>query len=109
MSRRALAIFAMLSPWLCGCGTVYDGVAGPLTDQIYYRGVTFDVGCAIGGNPLAVADLPLSLVADTVMVPSLAYRQRINPRPSTFLVPEVTHRDSDKNDGDSSPLAISAR
>lgn len=76
-----LIFLAMCGLSLSGCGTLSDAICGPFTDQVCYRGVTMDVGAAVAGGPgiLAVADLPFSAVADTVMVPYLAYHKLTDP------------------------------
>lgn len=79
--RSKLAILSIIGLSFAGCGTFSDAICGPLTDQVYYRGVAFDVGAAMEGGPavLAAADIPFSAVADTVMVPYLAYHKLTDP------------------------------
>src|SRR4051794_32271085 len=61
-----------------GCGTLADMLAGPINDQVYYRGVTTDLEVIKEGGllPLLVLDLPFSALADTVLLPFQAYWQK---------------------------------
>src|SRR5262249_58555266 len=68
---------------LTGCGTFSDAVCGPVGpgyDYAYYRGVRFDALAVKEGGPMVLmaADMPLSAIADTVLVPFIAYNQLIN-------------------------------
>jgi hypothetical protein len=56
-------------------------MCGPITDHTYYRGVRFDVMAAQEGgtHTLMAADIPLSAVVDTALLPYLAYRELTDP------------------------------
>lgn len=77
--NRSHVILALLAPLLsCGCGTLSDMTCGPGGGGPYYRGVRMDAMAIREGHPLApllVADLPVSAVADTAMVPYVAYKR----------------------------------
>lgn len=91
MLRTTLVTLATCSLLLNGCGTFSDALCGPINDHVYYRGVRLDLEAANEGGPmvLMVADIPFSAVADTLLVPYLAYRERTNPpRQRLDLVPE---------------------
>lgn len=81
MTRIALVILAACSLTLSSCGTFADAMSGPVNDHVYYRGVRLDVTAAKEGGPtsLMAADIPLSAVADTFLVPYLAYHQLTDP------------------------------
>jgi uncharacterized protein YceK len=81
--RSLLVILALVSLTLAGCGTFADAMCGPINDHIYYRGVRLDVAAIQEGGPkvLLAADLPFSAVADTLLVPSIAYRELTTPPP----------------------------
>jgi uncharacterized protein YceK len=81
-------LFPLLAPsllfLLTGCGTYSDAMCGPVGpgyDYAYYRGVRFDALAVKEGGPkvLMAADIPLSAIADTVLVPFIAYDQLTNP------------------------------
>jgi uncharacterized protein YceK len=76
--RKSLVVYAFL---LSGCGTFADAMCGPVTDHVYYRGVRFDALAVSEGGPqvLMAADMPISAVADTLLVPYLAYHQMTDP------------------------------
>jgi uncharacterized protein YceK len=79
MDRILLATFALLCAVACsGCGTFSDMICGPGGGSPFYRGVQMDVGGIRQGVPFApllAADLPFSAVADTAMVPYIAYKR----------------------------------
>jgi uncharacterized protein YceK len=56
-------------------------MAGPVAvsghDHVFYRGVRLDVEGAKEGGPMVLmaADIPFSAVADTLLVPYLAYHK----------------------------------
>ena len=81
MLRSMLVILAICSLWLSGCGTFSDAMCGPITDHAFYRGVRFDVEAVKEGGPMALmaGDIPLSAVADTLLVPYLAYHELADP------------------------------
>lgn len=81
MSRSMLAVLAGCGLSLAGCGTFSDAICGPLNDQVYYRGVSLDITAAMEGRPLLAADVPLSFVADTALLPVEAYQEWKHPRP----------------------------
>jgi hypothetical protein len=61
-----------------------DAVSCPYGDHVYYRGVRFDVDAVKGDGPLVLmADVPFSLVADTLLVPYLAYQELTDPPPQS--------------------------
>jgi uncharacterized protein YceK len=63
---------------LSGCGTFSDMICGPGGGGLYYRGVRLDAMVIRDRHPLAplmAADLPFSAVADTAMIPYIAYKQ----------------------------------
>jgi uncharacterized protein YceK len=82
--RSTFIVLAICSLSLSGCGTA----VGQLVDQKgddFYLGVQLDAAAAGAGGPLAVAavaDLPLSAVADTILVPSVVYHKLSNLRSS---------------------------
>lgn len=80
--RSMQIIPAICALSLCVCGTFSDAVCGPISDHVYYRGVRFDIQAAKEGGPKRrmAADLPLSAVADTLMVPYLAYHELTDPQ-----------------------------
>ena len=102
MKRLALAILAICSLSFSGCGTFYDGLCGPGTDHIYYRGVRFDIlvvqegGLKGGLKVFMAADIPFSFVADTLRVPFIAYDHMKNPRPKLSELREANRRKSEK-------------
>jgi uncharacterized protein YceK len=84
MARITLVLLALGSVAVSGCGTFSDSMYGPVNDQAYYRGVAFDVAAVKEGGPsvFMAADVPLSLVADTMLIPIIAGGQltgSINP------------------------------
>jgi uncharacterized protein YceK len=86
MLQSRLVLVAIGSLSLGGCGTFSDKMCGPANDHVFYRGVRFDVEAIKEGGPriLMVADIPFSAVADTLLVPSLAYQELTDP-PSRTL------------------------
>ena len=82
MLRPALAILAIHSLSLTGCGTFSDRMCGPINDHVYYRGVRLDVQAVKEGGPkvLMAADIPFSAITDTVSVPFIAYQELTGPR-----------------------------
>jgi uncharacterized protein YceK len=83
MKKTAL-LMAICAPLVAGCGTFADAFAGPADDHLYYRGVRMDVAAVKSGVPIMALDLPLSACADTLLIPSIAYRQ--------ITEPEAKHR-----------------
>jgi uncharacterized protein YceK len=81
MLKSRLIVLAVGSLPLIGCGTFSDALCGPANDHVFYRGVRFDVEAIKEGGPiiLMVADIPFSAVADTLLVPSLAYQELTDP------------------------------
>jgi uncharacterized protein YceK len=81
MSRPLTTVLALGSLALGGCGTFSDGVCGPIDDHAYYRGVRLDVAGVKEGGPMTLmaADIPFSAVADTLLVPYIAYQQLTEP------------------------------
>ena len=79
--RSILAILAICSISLSGCGNFSDAMCGPVTDDVFYRGVRFDVGAVKEGGRLTLlaADIPFSAVADTILLPVLAYGELTQP------------------------------
>jgi uncharacterized protein YceK len=71
MSRSMLAILVVCSFSLIGCGTCSDMFCGPIDNHNFYRGVRMDIEAAQNGgaDTLMLADIPLSAVADTLLVP----------------------------------------
>ena len=106
MSRCLLAVLAACSLSLCGCGTLSDAMCGPITDQVYYRGVTMDIGAAKEGRPLFAADIPLSFVADTLLVPTEAYQEWQHPRAHLDLWRTETEQKSADKSADDSPKSV---
>jgi uncharacterized protein YceK len=80
-----LAILAVCGLSLTGCGTFGDAICGPISDQVYYRGVSMDLAATFEGMPWVAADIPLSFVADTVLLPSQSYQEWKHPRPHMDL------------------------
>jgi uncharacterized protein YceK len=81
MARAGLVIAVVWSLTLSGCGTFSDAMCGPINDHVYYRGVRLDVQAARegGSNVLMAADIPLSAIVDTLLVPYLAYHELTEP------------------------------
>ncbi len=79
--RFLLTILALGSVSLSGCGTFSDAMYGPVDDHVFYRGLRLDAQAVKEGGPkvLMAADIPLSAVADTLLVPYLAYRELKDP------------------------------
>jgi hypothetical protein len=52
-------------------------MCGPVNDHVFYRGVRLDVAAVREGGSMALmaADIPFSAVADTQLVPYLAYHE----------------------------------
>lgn len=75
-------ILAICCVSFSGCGTLSDRWNPPLTDDVFYRGVQFDVDAVKEGGPkiLMAADIPFSAVADTLLAPFDAYWELIMPR-----------------------------
>jgi uncharacterized protein YceK len=84
MARAALIILAIGLPLLSGCGTFADAMAGPADDHLYYRGVRLDLAAAKEGAAIMALDLPFSACADTILAPSIAFRQMTDPRGTKF-------------------------
>jgi uncharacterized protein YceK len=102
MSRCLLAAIAVCSLSLSGCGTFSDAICGPLNDQVYYRGVSEDISGAAAGYLFYAADITLSFVADTVLLPSEAYQEWKHPRPHLDLWrTETEQKAADKTPDDS--------
>jgi uncharacterized protein YceK len=86
MLRSMLAILAICSLSLSGCGTFSDAMCGPVNDHLFYRGVRMDVAAVKEGGPMTLmaADIPFSAVADTLLVPYLAYQELTDPPRGTL-------------------------
>jgi uncharacterized protein YceK len=75
MPRPAVVIvLAMVTVSIAGCGTSSDAMCGPIGEgPRFYRGVWTDAQAVRQFSPLAcplfVADMPLSAVADTLLIP----------------------------------------
>lgn|SRR5689334_6714318 len=84
MRRLTFAVVGVgcLSP--AGCGTFSDALCGPADGRTYYRGVRLDIEAAKEGGPMALmaADIPLSAVADTLLIPYYARRGPLGPPPA---------------------------
>jgi uncharacterized protein YceK len=81
--RSTLVILAICGVSLSGCGTAVGALLDP-DGQHFYNGVRTDAAVAVSGDPIglaAVADLPFSAVADTLLVPSVAVNKLTAPRP----------------------------
>ncbi len=83
MARLTPLLVTMLLFSVTGCGTFSDALCGPCRpgyNYPYYRGVRFDALCVKegGANTLMAADMPLSAIADTALVPFIAYDQLTN-------------------------------
>jgi len=81
MLRPILALFAVGSLGLAGCGTFADAMCGPVDDHVYYRGVRLDVRAITEDHRwttkvLMAADIPFSAVADTLLIPHYARLHR---------------------------------
>jgi uncharacterized protein YceK len=119
--KTVAATLALLAVSLSGCGTFNDAICGPLHSVPFYSGVQFDVEMAIRGGdglprPLewfALADIPLSAVADTVLVPVIGggllvalVRKAIDPEfeiwPNLTIPLTIPPREADAKD-DSEP------
>jgi uncharacterized protein YceK len=74
MPRKLNTILGLWYLTLIGCGTFSDAVCGPIDNNVYYRGVRLDLEAVQegGAKSLMVADLPLSAVADTLLIPYCA-------------------------------------
>ncbi len=105
MRRSALAILAACGLSLSGCGTFSDALCGPINDHVFYRGVRLDVQAVKEGGPkvLLAADIPFSVVADTLLVPCLAYRQWTDPPPKGLRSRTDEQATSNKGVADSPP------
>ncbi len=80
MGRLTPLLVTMLLFSVTGCGTFSDALCGPCGpgyDYAYYRGVRFDALCVKegGAKTLMAADMPLSAIADTALVPVIACNQ----------------------------------
>jgi uncharacterized protein YceK len=75
-------MLAICSFTLGGCGTLSDILCGPIDEDpkgapimghALYRGVRFDVEAVKEGGPkvLLAADIPLSAIADTLLIPTV--------------------------------------
>jgi uncharacterized protein YceK len=84
MTRATLFILVVFSSLFCGCGTFADAMAGPADDHLYYRGVRMDVAGVKNGLPIMAFDVPFSLCADTLLVPSIAIGQLTDPPGTKF-------------------------
>jgi uncharacterized protein YceK len=80
--RTALVSLSICSVLASGCGTFSDAMCGPISDNVFYRGVLYDVLAVKEGGPLVLmaADIPFSMVADTLLLPYIAYLVWIEPR-----------------------------
>jgi uncharacterized protein YceK len=79
MTRAAIVVLAVCVVVVSGCGTFADIMAGPIDDHLYYRGVRLDIAVIKEGSPLMALDLPFSAMADTLAVPTIAYREWTDP------------------------------
>jgi uncharacterized protein YceK len=81
IKQPMLIILAICTITLSGCGTFADMMCGPGDDKVFYRGVRMDVESAKEGGRLSVmvADIPFSAVADTLLIPFLAYAETTRP------------------------------
>jgi uncharacterized protein YceK len=91
MLRLLLVILAVCELLNSGCGTFSDTMCGPVNpdpaeNPVFYRGVRFDVTAINEGGPkvLMAADIPLSAIADTILVPFIAYDELTKPRPQSL-------------------------
>ena len=89
MRRFWLLIAAIAMPVTAiGCGTFSDTLCGPVqhdNEPKYYRGVRMDLDAVKQGGwwMLMAADLPLSAVADTLLIPhhaAIAKERRISSK-----------------------------
>lgn len=80
MPRSIFALIGAVCLCNTGCGTFSDAMCGPIDNNIYYRGVRLDIAAVKEGGPktLLAADIPLSAVADTLLIPYYArvHRER---------------------------------
>jgi len=110
--RTALVILAVCNLSLGGCGTFSDAMCGPAGDNhVFYRGVRLDVEGVKEGGPMVLmaADIPFSAVADTLLVPYLAYHELTDPprdSPQSMADKLAT---SDKRKADSLPQSSQER
>ena len=102
MLRPAMLILAICCLPLSGCGTFSDAFCGPVNDHVYYRGVRLDVEAAKEGGPmtLMIADIPFSAVADTLLIPLIAYGEIVMPR---SLLQQMAKEQADAQTRISSP------
>jgi len=103
--RAVPVILAICSLSLSGCGTFSDTMCGPINDNVFYRGVRLDVEAVKGGGPMVLmaADIPFSAVADTLLVPHLAYHELTDPPRKTLQSLTDEESDSDNRKTDSLP------
>jgi uncharacterized protein YceK len=104
MMRTGLVILVTCSLSLCGCGTFSDTMCGPAGDNhVFYRGVRLDVEGVKEGGPMVLmaADIPFSAVADTLLVPYLAYHQLADPPRDSLQSMTNKLETSDKRSADS--------
>ncbi len=106
MSRCLLAVLAACSLSVCGCGTFSDAICGPINDQVYYRGVSMDLAATTEGYPIYAADIPLSFVADTVLLPVGVYQEWTHPHQHLDLWRTETEQKSADKSPDDSPKSV---
>jgi uncharacterized protein YceK len=90
MNRRHMIVAFAIPLLCCGCGTLSDMTCGPGGGGPYYRGVRMDAMAIREGHPLTpllVADVPVSAVADTAMVPYITYEQAKTKKPHVGAQP----------------------
>src|ERR1043166_7397454 len=107
MLRTALVILAISSLALSGCGTFSDAMCGPIDNHVFYRGVRLDVEAVKEGGPLVLmaADIPFSALADTLLVPYLAYQELSEPpgKSLSSLIAEQTRTNEREADPPEQP------
>jgi uncharacterized protein YceK len=97
---------------LAGCGTFSDAMCGPVGpgyDYAYYRGVRFDALAVKEGGPMVLmgADMPLSAIADTVLVPFIAYNQLTNSPSRSSILPTDEQTKVEPTKSESTPKQAS--
>jgi uncharacterized protein YceK len=75
----------LASVFLTGCGTFADLMCGPIGEgPRFYRGVWIDARIVQEGRPIAIVDMPLSAVADTLLIPSVIINNEHPEAPVTI-------------------------